>query len=133
MNETAERLSFTRDEYLAWEAEQPNKSEYVRGEVFAMTGASDPHNLVSGNLYMALRNRLRGGSCRVFMSDMKVNVADAEAFFYPDVFVTCNEGKPISNQTPLSLPRYCPLPPNALTGEKSLPTTASCPLCKSTC
>ncbi len=76
--------------YLAWEAEQPERHEWVDGEVFAMTGARDAHNRIAGNFYVALHQALRGSPCRVFMSDMKLHVESADAAFYPDVFVTCD-------------------------------------------
>ena len=82
---------FDAPAYLAWEAGQADKHEYVDGEVFAMAGASDAHVTIAGNLYMALRRHLRGGPCSVFISDMKLQVAEDNAFFYPDVFVTCAE------------------------------------------
>ena len=80
---------FDAPAYLAWEAGQADKHEYVDGEVFAMAGASDAHVTISLNLAMALRRQLRGGPCSVFISDMKLQVAEDNAFFYPDVFVTC--------------------------------------------
>lgn len=76
--------------FLAWEAEQPDRHEWVDGEVFAMTGARDAHNRIAGNLYVALRNSLRGTPCRTFMSDMKVHIETTDAVVYPDVFVTCD-------------------------------------------
>ena len=82
---------FDAPAYLAWEAGQADKHEYVDGEVFAMAGASDAHVTISLNLAMALRRHLRGGPCSVFISDMKLQVAEDNAFFYPDVFVTCAE------------------------------------------
>ena len=82
---------FDAQAYLAWEAEQSTKHEYHDGEVFAMAGASDAHVTVAGNVYMALRNHLRGSPCNVFISDMKLRVEEDNAFFYPDVFVTCAE------------------------------------------
>ena len=82
---------FDAQAYLAWEAEQSTKHEYQDGEVFAMAGASDAHVTVAGNVYMALRNHLRGSPCSVFISDMKLRVEEDNAFFYPDVFVTCAE------------------------------------------
>ena len=82
---------FDAQAYLAWEAEQSTKHEYHDGEVFAMAGASDAHVTVAGNVYMALRNHLRGSHCSVFISDMKLRVEEDNAFFYPDVFVTCAE------------------------------------------
>lgn len=80
---------FDAQAYLAWEAEQSTKHEYHDREVFAMAGASDAHVTVAGNVYMALRNHLRGSPCSVFISDMKLRVEEDNAFFYPDVFVTC--------------------------------------------
>ena len=41
---------FDADAYLAWEAEQPDKSEYVAGEVFAMVGVRRVHATVAGNV-----------------------------------------------------------------------------------
>jgi Uma2 family endonuclease len=87
----AQRASrFDYATYLAWEAEQPERHEWVDGEVFAMTGARDAHNRIAGNLYVAIHQALRGSPCRVFMSDMKLRVESADAAFYPDVFVTCD-------------------------------------------
>lgn len=68
------------------------KHEYIDGDVRAMAGASDKHELVAGNLFAALLQHLRGKGCRVFKSDMKVRLAyfEADVFFYPDVMVTCD-------------------------------------------
>jgi Uma2 family endonuclease len=79
----------TVNDYLAGEAESPVKHEYVDGEVFAMGGASDAHVAISLNLASLLRAHLRGGPCRVYVIGMKLQVERANAFFYPDVFVTC--------------------------------------------
>ncbi|HMN19836.1 MAG TPA: Uma2 family endonuclease [Ottowia sp.] len=89
MSFAAEQAPFDAAAYLAWEAGQPDKHEYLDGEVFAMAGASDAHVTIAGNVFIALRNHLRGGPCSVFISDMKLQVAADNAFFYPDVFVTC--------------------------------------------
>lgn len=92
----ASRLSAA--EYLAWEAEQPQRHEFVDGEVFAMAGAGDAHVTVAGNLYMALRQHLKGSPCRTYMSDMRLAVAAANCYFYPDVMVTCSAGDHASAQ-----------------------------------
>jgi Uma2 family endonuclease len=86
----AERLKMTADEFLAWEAEQPERWEFIGGEAFAMAGGSDVHNTIAGNLYMSLRERLRGSRCSVFMSDVKLRLAADDTVFYPDVFVSCD-------------------------------------------
>jgi hypothetical protein len=59
-----EKMTFGAQEYLAWEAEQIDKHEYVAGEVFAMVGARQKHVIVTGNLGSALREHLRGSPCR---------------------------------------------------------------------
>lgn len=76
--------------YLEWEARQQERNEYLRGEILAMVGARRSHVLVAMNVGFALRQRLRGTSCQVFITDMKLRVEAAEAFFYPDVVMTCD-------------------------------------------
>ncbi len=78
-------------EYLDWEAQQPLKYEYFKGEVVAMTGGTIPHNDLAVNLTTLLKNHLRGKGCKVQMADAKVEIAAAEAYHYPDVMVTCDE------------------------------------------
>ena len=81
---------FTATDYLVWEHAQTERHEFVDGEVFAMAGAEDRHVTVAGNLYIALRQHLSGSPCRTYMSDMRVHVAAANSYFYPDVLVTCS-------------------------------------------
>ena len=81
---------FDRQDYFAWEHEQPVKHEYVAGEVFAQAGARQNHVVVAGNCFAALRQRLRGTPCRAYISDMQLEVAQADAVFYPDVMVSCH-------------------------------------------
>jgi len=77
-------------EYLEGELAGEVRHEYVAGEVFAMAGASEAHNLIALNVAMALRQHLTDAACRVLMSDVKVRVDQAQSFYYPDVFVTCD-------------------------------------------
>ena len=80
---------FSLDDFLAWEETQPERHEFVRGEVFAMVGARRVHGIVSGNIFATLRQQLRGSPCRAFNESMKLKAAE-NALFYPDVFVTCD-------------------------------------------
>lgn len=82
--------SFDFDAYMAWEETQEERHEYVAGEVFAMSGGSDAHYTIAGNVFGSLRAALRGSPCRAFISGMKVHIAAADAGLYPDVFVTCD-------------------------------------------
>jgi len=88
MTNTAEKSKIGIDDYLAGEETAPIKHEYVAGEVFAMAGAGKAHVTVALNLATMLRNHFRGSPCRVYISDMKVRVEPADAFYYTDVFIT---------------------------------------------
>jgi len=90
MRQAAPKPGLTAADYLAWEAAQLERHEYLDGEVFAMAGAEDRHVTVTMNLAFALRQHLAGSTCRTFMSDMRLQVAAANSYFYPDVLVTCS-------------------------------------------
>lgn len=90
MTAAAENRPQDADSYLAWEEQQPDKHEYVRGEVFAMVGARREHVVATLNLATALKQRLRGGPCQAYVSDLKLRVEAANAFLYPDVMVSCD-------------------------------------------
>ena len=89
---TVDRLHayFSPEEYLEIEKTSTIKHEYIRGEVYAMAGASDAHVTITGNLFALLRNHLRGGNCRVYFVDMRVRIESANTFYYPDLIVTCD-------------------------------------------
>jgi Uma2 family endonuclease len=84
----------TVEEYLQLEQDAEIRHEYVAGQVYAMTGSSREHNLIATNIISSLRPHLRGGSCRAFVSDMKVEIQTSsqrsDFFYYPDVVVTCD-------------------------------------------
>ncbi len=85
------RLTYVSyEDYLAYEQRSDDKHEYVAGQVYAMVGTTDRHNLIALNIAAYLRTKLHGGPCRVFMSDVKVRIEVANASYYPDVFVTCD-------------------------------------------
>lgn len=89
---TAEKLRLLSvDDYLAGELVSPVKHEYVAGVVYAMTGARNVHNTISGNAFAALHARLRGKPCRPFNSDTKLRIRlpTHVRFYYPDASVVC--------------------------------------------
>lgn len=90
MGYALEKHRMTADEFLAWDETQTVKHEFVRGEVFMMTGGVDHNYTVAGNLYIALRQHLRGTPCRIYGSDVKLRVEAADCYFYPDLMVTCS-------------------------------------------
>ncbi len=86
----AEKLQLTAEEYLQGETTAEFKHEFMDGEVWAMVGASDPHVLIAMNIAFLLKHSLKNQPCRTYISDMKVKVAEANAFFYPDILVSCD-------------------------------------------
>lgn len=90
MGHAAAKQPMSAAEFLAWEAEQSERHEFVAGEAFAMASAEDRHVTATGNVYMALRQHLAGSPCRTYMADMKLQAQDAQSYFYPDVMVTCS-------------------------------------------
>ena len=81
----------TSEEYLAQERQTLYKSEYLNGEIFAMSGASREHNLISLNVGGELRAKLRQRPCEAYVSDMRVKVSPTGLYTYPDVVVVCDE------------------------------------------
>jgi Uma2 family endonuclease len=122
--------------YLDWEAAQPERHEYIAGEISAMTGAHGTHNLIAGNVYMALRQHLRGSPCRTHIEGMTLQVRAADAVFYPDVFATRRTwaNRPSWPKPPPSWWwKCCPNPPPPSTAASSSSSTSACPACRSTC
>ncbi len=83
----------TEAEYLARERKADFRSEFYRGEMFAMAGATREHNLIAANINRALGNQLAQRPCEVYQSDMKVRISATGLFTYPDVVVAC--GSPV--------------------------------------
>jgi Uma2 family endonuclease len=78
-------------EYLRLERQSEYKSEYVNGQIFAMTGASRKHNLITTNISRELSQQLKGRPCEVYAVDMRVKVRATGLYTYPDVAVACGE------------------------------------------
>ncbi|WP_295436678.1 Uma2 family endonuclease [uncultured Thiodictyon sp.] len=84
--------SLTFDDWLANErAAIEGRSEYIDGEVFAMTGAREQHNLIVTNLIGELHPQMKGRPCRIYANDMKVRIRAANAGTYPDLVALCGE------------------------------------------
>ncbi len=56
----AAELHCTIEEYLAREQVAPHKSQYYRGQIFAMSDGTPRHNTTGGNIFASLR----GTRCR---------------------------------------------------------------------
>jgi Uma2 family endonuclease len=88
---TVPKPLLTPQEYLARERLADFRSEFYRGEMFAMAGASWEHTLIKDNMAGETRNQLKNGPCRVLTSDMRVKVSTTGLYTYPDILVVCDE------------------------------------------
>ncbi len=81
----------TPEEYLASERKAEFRSEFFRGETFAMAGASARNNLIVLNAGAVLREQLKKRPCRVYPSDLRLLIKVTGLFTYPDLTVVCGE------------------------------------------
>ena len=96
----------TADEFLAMDFGTDKKFELEDGVIVMMTGGTEPHAWVQGNVHSWLRQRLRGSRCRPYNSDMAVQISDTE-IRYPDVSIYCDQPprSDLSNRRMLPDPR----------------------------
>jgi Uma2 family endonuclease len=82
---------FTPEEYFAWEEQQLEKHELIDGRVYAMSGGTQNHSAIKLNIGSSISAHLRGNKCRVFNSDLKVNILNTPNYTYPNLSVTCDD------------------------------------------
>lgn len=81
----------TPAEYLAIERKAQVRSEYINGEMVAMTGATRNHNLITINLAREISQQLKGKSCEAYPVDMRVRIPSSDIYTYPDLVAVCGE------------------------------------------
>jgi Uma2 family endonuclease len=84
---------FTPAEYLAIERSATERSEYVDGEIVAMSGASREHSLIASNTIRELSLQLKRRPCEVHANDLRVFIPAAHLYTYPDVLAFCGEAR----------------------------------------
>jgi Uma2 family endonuclease len=80
----------TPEQYLEIERAAEFRSEYLNGEMFAMSGATARHNIVINNLGRALYPHLKG-RCQYFTTDLRLLVPSTGLYTYPDLMVICGK------------------------------------------
>ncbi len=90
-------LKYSIAEYLQNEEKSLEKHEYYQGEVFAMAGASIPHNQIVANTLIDIGSYLNGKKCRIFPSDLKIHVKANSLFTYPDLSIVCGKVETLEN------------------------------------
>lgn len=79
----------SREDYLRRERQALERSEFYRGQILAMAGASRKHNRIVSNIMGSLVAPLKGRACNNYSNDMRVSVRGGEYYLYPDIVVTC--------------------------------------------
>ncbi len=82
------------EEYLTGERDTEIRSEYVAGQIYAMAGASELHNTITGDFHTLINSQVPD-ECRVWQSDMKVTLQNDGQYFsyYPDIMASCQENE----------------------------------------
>jgi len=86
----------TREQYLAFDRAAERRSEYIDGQIVAMSGASDNHMDIVTNTVVALHPQLRTGTCRIRSNDMRVFIG--QDYYYPDLVIVCDEARYADSQ-----------------------------------
>ena len=79
------------EEYFAWEEKQPDKHEYIDGQIYAMSGGSVNHGRIAIRFTAMFDTHLDNSGCIPGNSDIKVNIVGTNNYTYPDASVTCDE------------------------------------------
>jgi Uma2 family endonuclease len=83
----------TEEQYLALDRAAEFRSEFLDGDMIAMSGGSMRHSALQINLAGEVRLALRGTACRAFNTDLRVRVSPS-MYTYPDLTIVC--GKPLA-------------------------------------
>jgi Uma2 family endonuclease len=88
---TEAKARITPKEYLERERKAEIKSEFLDGEMFAMSGVTRQHSRIVVNITTELNNQFADRPCEVHGPDMRVKVSPTGLYTYPDVVAVCGE------------------------------------------
>jgi len=88
---THPKTRITPKEYLELERKAEIKSEYLDGEMFAMSGVTLEHSSIVVNLITELNNQFIDRPCQVHGPDLRVKVSPTGLYTYPDLVAFCEK------------------------------------------
>ncbi|HMZ58941.1 MAG TPA: Uma2 family endonuclease [Leptospiraceae bacterium] len=91
MGYAAKKEKISPELYLELERKAEFKSELINGEMYAMVGTTRKHNRIAGNLYIGIDRILKSRPCKVYISDLRVQINSTGLFTYPDLIITCGK------------------------------------------
>src|SRR4051812_48081048 len=80
---------YTVEEYLRLEADSSQRHEFYNGEIVATARGSPEHSLIIANIVGEVRNRLKGGPCRIYEANLRVKIPRSRLYVYPDATIVC--------------------------------------------
>ena len=102
-----------------------------------MSGGTEPRAVVALNTGADPGGQLRGGPCRAYMQDKRVQVRETGLYTYPDVVVACRDprfaGKLKDALLNPTSSKYCRLRPKPTTTVKSSSIIKPSTPCRNTC
>ena len=87
------KIKISEEEYLDQERKAEHKSEFYKGEIFAMAGATKEHNKIVASIVAEIYGFLRSKGCSIFPSDLRLHNFENTLYTYPDVTIVCGEEK----------------------------------------
>jgi Uma2 family endonuclease len=84
-----EKVKIDPQDYLAMERRSETRHEYYDGEIFALAGATEQHNIIVSNVLSAIHTQFKNRPCRVYVNEMKVKIEKTGLYTYPDIVAIC--------------------------------------------
>ncbi len=81
---------YTPEEYYRLEHDAEYKSDFYKGEIFAMAGGTPRHALIGSNINREVGNRVKGTPCATYSPDLRLKIKATGLRAYPDVSVYCS-------------------------------------------
>ncbi len=96
---TIPKILISEEDYLEEERKALNKSEFYKGEIFAMAVGSKRHNKIPPSIVFALTEQLKRKGCSIFSSDQRVHNNENSLYTYPDLTIVCGEEKYLDEES----------------------------------
>jgi Uma2 family endonuclease len=87
------KQKYTLEEYLELDRNSDERLEFWEGEVLSMSGVSDEHDQIEGNIFYHLRSHARMQGCRVFLANIRIKVPAFPPYRYGDLSALCEKPK----------------------------------------
>jgi len=79
--------SLSPAEYLAIDRASEFRHEYADGHMYAKSGGTSTHSFLIASVAAELKLALRGRGCPVSVTLLRLQIANGDAYFYPDAMV----------------------------------------------